>query len=101
MGTTRPVAKVLAALENKGMEPQSGDHYFFRMKVEGVTQLVTKVSHGTKEITEYHAGLMSRQCVLQLKEFWELIDCPLTAEKWVRLIKERCADGRNPFLFRR
>jgi hypothetical protein len=101
VGTTKPARKVVAALKKKGMEPYPGDHRFLRMKVEGVTQIVTKVSHGTTEITDYHAGLMATQCVLQLKEFWDLVNCPLSADAWLKKITERCVDGHNPYLFRR
>lgn len=41
---------------------------------------------------------MARQCVLFLKEFWQLVDCPLTTDQWVDLIRERCKSGRNPFI---
>lgn len=41
---------------------------------------------------------MANQCCLQLREFWNLVDCPLSEEEWDALVADRCADGRNPFL---
>ena len=41
---------------------------------------------------------MARQCYLKAPEFWDLIDCPLSEKDWEKLIKERCAEGRNPFI---
>jgi hypothetical protein len=96
----RPVADVEQALLDKGMERDEGHHTMFRKQIEGVTQLVTRISHSSKEINDGLARLMGNQLCLQLKEFWDLVDCPLTQEEWERLVRERCVDGRNPFLFR-
>ena len=37
---------------------------------------------------------------LQLREFWSLVECPLDEEEWEAKVRERCVDGRNPFLRR-
>lgn len=90
---------VKAALLAKGMVPDENHHTMLRKKIEGVTTLVTRISHGSsKEIRGDLAGLMARQCCLRTAEFWQLVDCPLSEEAWGKLIKERCADGRNPFI---
>lgn len=73
----------------------------FRKEIDGVTHLVTRVSHGSnKEIDNGLGKLMANQLCLQLKEFWNLVDCPLSEDGWEALVKERCAGGRNPFLGR-
>jgi hypothetical protein len=80
------------------MVPDQSHHYMLRKKVDGVTTLVTRMSHDDRDIRGDLAGLMARQCCLRPTEFWELIDCPLSQEQWEELIKERCAGGRNPYI---
>jgi len=70
----------------------------FRRTVAGVTTLVTRLSHGSaSDISAINAGLMAKQCCLQTAEFRRLIDCTLTEDQWVALIRQRCVGGRNPF----
>jgi len=75
-------------------------HHMFRKTLEGVTHLVTRISHSAREIDDGLGKLMANQLCLQLAEFWRLIDCPLSEEEWDELVRQRCAQGRNPFLGR-
>lgn len=43
---------------------------------------------------------MANQTCLRLHEFWQLVDCSLSTEDWVELVKTRVVDGRNPYLQR-
>jgi hypothetical protein len=95
---TRPAALVERALLDKGMVRDDSHHHMFRRSVGGVTQLVTRISHSAREIDDGLGKLMANQCCLQLREFWDLVDCPLGEEAWDALVTERCAAGRNPFL---
>lgn len=95
--TTRSAGVVERALLDKGMERDESHHHMFSKKIDGVTHLVTRVSHGSKEINDHLGGLMGKQLCLQLREFWDLVDCPLSEEDWVDLVRIRCPDGRNPF----
>ena len=97
---TRKASDVEDALEAKGMVRDENHHHMFRRELDGVTTLVTRVSHNSKEIDDGLGGLMGNQLCLRLKEFWELVDCPLTQERWDQLVAERCPNGRNPFLLR-
>ena len=97
---TRSVGVVEAALLEKGMERDESHHHMFRKRLEGVTHLVTRISHDVREIDDRLGHLMASQLCLQLREFWNLVDCPLTEPEWDRLVRERCAGGRNPFLGR-
>ena len=94
----RRVADVERALLAKGMERDESHHTMYRKRIAGVTHLVTRISHGSREINDSLASLMAKQLCLQLKEFWELIDCPLSESEWEELVAQRCADGRNPYL---
>jgi hypothetical protein len=97
---TRSAGLVEQALLAKGMQRDDAHHHMFRKTVDGVTHLVTRVSHGAREIDDRLGKLMANQCCLQLREFWELVDCPLDEESWNALVTERCAGGRNPFIGR-
>lgn len=82
------------------MERDESHHTMFRKTIEGVTHLVTRISHSSKEIDDGLAKLMANQLCLQQSEFWELIDCPLSEADWDEIVEDRCADGTNPFLRR-
>lgn len=82
------------------MERDENHHHMFRMTLEGVTHLVTRISHGANEIDDGLGKLMANQLCLRLREFWDLVDCPLSEDQWADLVRERCAGGRNPFLRR-
>ncbi len=94
------VDAVETALLAKGMERDEAHHHMYRKTIDGVTHLVTRISHGSKEINDHLGGLMGKQLCLQLREFWSLIECPLTEEEWDDLGTERCVDGRNPLMRR-
>jgi hypothetical protein len=98
--TTRAAAAVESALLDKGMERDDKHHHMYRKTLEGVTHLVTRISHSAREIDDGLGKLMANQLCLQLTEFWRLVDCPLSEEEWDDLIRQRCAQGRNPFLGR-
>lgn len=82
------------------MERDESHHRMFRKTIDGVTTLVTRLSHSGGDVGDVLAKKMSNQLCLQLKEFWQLVDCHLSEEKWEQIVAERCPDGRNPFLFR-
>jgi hypothetical protein len=96
----RSAGVVERALLEKGMEPDESHHHMFRKTIDGVTHLVTRISHGSGEINDSLGRLMGNQLCLQLREFWNLIDCPLSEDEWNELVRQRCVDGRNPFLRR-
>jgi len=94
----RPTRDVEAALLAKGMQSHESHHTMFRMTIDGVTTLVTRISHGSDEIGDDLGNRMANQCGLQLREFWALVDCTLDQEGWTALVTERFVGGRNPFL---
>jgi hypothetical protein len=89
-----------AALLAKGMEADESHHHMFRKTLDGVTHLVTRTSHSMAEVGDSLAKRMANQCCVQVREFWELVDCTLTEEQWDAKVRERCVGGRNPFLGR-
>jgi hypothetical protein len=97
----RPVREVRRALLDKGMVPDEGDHEFFRKNIPGVYHMVTKVSHGGREIDDELGNRMAIQLCLRLREFWRLIDCSLSEEAWEAIVRQRCRGGHNPLMTRR
>lgn len=99
---TRRADDIARALLTKGMERDEAHHHMYRKSIDGVTHLVTRISHGgSKDINDSLGKLMANQCCLQLREFWQLVDCAMTEAAWDEVVRERCAaSGRNPFLGR-
>lgn len=101
MARSEKARVVTDALAAKGMTPsESAHHHMFTKTLDGVTTLITRTSRDGRDINDTLATLMGKQCCLQLREFWRLIDCPLSEADWEQLIRERCAGGRNPFIGR-
>lgn len=98
--TVRASSLVASALLAKGMEADENHHTMYRKTISGVTHLVTRISHGSDEIGDGLGKLMGRQLCLQLREFWNLVDCPLSEADWEALVRQRCAGGHNPFIGR-
>ena len=94
----RRTSDVQKALCDKGMVPDEGHHHMYRKTVDGVTHVVTRVSHSGTDIPDSLGKLMGNQCFLQLKEFWRLVDCPMSETDWDLLIRSRVVNGRSPFL---
>jgi hypothetical protein len=83
------------------MDAVEGKHHtMFRKKIDGVTVLVTRMSRGTSSINDSLGHRMANQCCLQLREFWNLVDCALSEQQWDALVTQRCSGGRNPFIGR-
>ena len=86
----RDPKEVAANLKRKGFTPGEGDHTFYRLFVDGKnTGIRTKISHGEKEIHDGLLAQMAKQTKLVKKEFLELIDCPLTLDQYLELLRER------------
>ena len=85
--------KVEEALLKKGFEDKEGDHHFFIYHtLQGKKSSIrTKTSHTPKmkEISDGILAQMAKQCRLNKQDFMNLIDCPLSREKYeARLIEK-------------
>ena len=76
----RPRRVILASLKKKGFEVHEGDHTFLAYVMQDGRQtcLVTKLSHSGKDVSKILVGKMARQCGLTVREFHDLVDCPLS-----------------------
>lgn len=74
-------------LLSKGFKIGKGDHKFLEFHYKGKYILQTKISHGEKELEEFHIGMMKRQCKLGKTEFLDLANCPLSGENYIDILK--------------
>ena len=85
---TLKVRKILNSLEKKGFAPSQGDHTFLILYVNGKkTSIHTKVSHGDSEINGYLINQMSIQLKLEKNRFLDLVNCPLSLESYLEILK--------------
>ena len=83
---------ILSSLQRKGFVPRDrpGDHiYLVYYDLLGKkTQVLTKVSHGSKgkTIGNVLIGRMARQCKVSTSEFVRLVDCSMDREEYDTLI---------------
>jgi predicted RNA binding protein YcfA (HicA-like mRNA interferase family) len=81
---------VIAALTQKGFQAKENDHTFLHLFIDGrKTAVYTKVSHGEKEIGDRLLGLMARQIRLSRREFLDLIECPLSQDAYIVLLRNK------------
>jgi len=79
---------VRAALCGKGFQEHNDrDHRYFFFCHEGKrSHIYTKISHNESEINDYLCSAMSRQIKLTRAQFRDLIECPLTARGYSKLL---------------
>jgi hypothetical protein len=80
--------KTYQNLLSKGFKAAKGDHKFLEYYFNGKVILHTKISHGEKELQDFHIGMMKRQCKLEKQEFIDLANCPLSAEEYLEILKK-------------
>lgn len=74
-------------LLSKGFKIGKGDHKYLEFYYQGKYILQTKISHGEKELEDFHIGMMKRQCRLEKPEFIDLANCPLSVEEYIEILK--------------
>jgi hypothetical protein len=81
---------VETSLKKKGFLEEDGDHRFYKLMVEGkYTGIMTKTSRGKKykTLSDDLVSLMARQLKLTKKQFVDLVNCPLTLDEYVALLR--------------
>jgi hypothetical protein len=79
--------KTYQNLLNKGFKAAKGDHKYLEYHFNGRIIFHTKISHGEKELQDFHIGMMKRQCKLEKNEFIDLANCPLSATDYLEILK--------------
>lgn len=82
--------KVKQSLAKKGFIEDSGDHYYFVLYENGKkTPVYTKTSHNDQDIGNPLISLMSQQLHLTKSQFLDLINCPLSKEEYIKILKNK------------
>jgi hypothetical protein len=86
----RKTKDIKTCLENKGFVPEQRDHSFFFLHINGRKSSVrTKVSHGSKEYGANLLSLVARQLHLSTAQLDDFLDCPLSHEEYVKILKDK------------
>lgn len=87
----RKPQEVESKLENKfgfqRSQTHSADHKWFELKVEGIRTIITKVSHGKREIDKSLEGKMAQQLGVTRQFFVGMIDCMNSREDYINEIR--------------
>jgi hypothetical protein len=83
--------KAYSSLKRKGFvdaENRSDDHKYLEYYVDGRLILYTKVSHGGgKNLDSYLIRQMSSQCKLTKDQLANLVNCPMSKDEYLNIIK--------------
>ncbi|MBD2518888.1 hypothetical protein H6G93_28800 [Nostoc sp. FACHB-973] len=95
-----------SALLSKGFqETQNDHHYFIYFTKDGKkTTAKTKTSHTKKmkDIPDNLLSQMAKQCHLTKPQFLDLVDCPLTQDKYEEILQRQEIieiSANSPFVF--
>jgi predicted RNA binding protein YcfA (HicA-like mRNA interferase family) len=83
--------KVCKNLKKKGFVECNTHHKYYEFVHEGKVILHTKVSHNGQDINDYLISQMKSQCMLSKQEFLDLVNCPLSLEEYVKILKNKGA----------
>lgn len=85
----RKQTDVEAALVLKGFrKTESHHHRFIYWTADGrKSPVMTKTSHGEKEIGDHLLAQMARQCRVSRGDFLSLVDCPLSRDAYEAKLK--------------
>ena len=83
----RRVDKALTA--KLGFERRDSHHRIYRLYLDGKLVARTFVSHGRRELTDFHIAQMSKQMRLSRREFIDAVKCPLDRDTYYALIRQR------------
>ncbi len=88
--TTLPARRVAAALSGKfAFEIENSHHRIYRLFLDGQLVARTFMSHGARELSDFHIQKMAQQMRLSRKEFLAAIECTLDQGAYYALIRER------------
>lgn len=87
---TLKAREVSSSLKKKGFIQSESDHTYFVLYVNNKkTSIRTKMSHGKDEVDDYLLNMMSLQVKLEKREFIDLVNCPLSAQDYLKLLGAR------------
>jgi len=87
---SRKTRTIKGSLENKGFKQSISDHYWYVLYIDKKkTSIRTKVSFGINEYGDDLLSKMSHQLKISKKELEGLIDCPLSGEEYISILKNK------------
>ncbi len=88
--TVKKKNAIVNGLKKKGFKSSNSDHQHLIFYVgDTMTSVRTKVSFGGSEVHEDNIHNMAYQCHLDKHGFLNLVDCILTKEKYIDLLKSK------------
>jgi len=88
--STLKARRVDKALTSKlEFERHDSHHRIYRLYLDGQLAARTFLSHGQRELTDFHIGQIAKQMRLSRREFLDAVKCPLGREAYYALIRER------------
>jgi hypothetical protein len=72
-----------------GFERHDSHHRIYRLYLNGQLVARTFISHGQRELADFHIGQMAKQMRLSRREFLDAIECPLDREACHTLVRQR------------
>ncbi len=81
--------KTRQALLKKGFKQAEGDHHFYLYYHNGKVVAKTKVSHNDQDIRDSLISKMYKQCQIDKRAFFDLINCLLDEKGYLELLKEK------------
>ena len=82
--------KTIKNLIKKVFIEAPGDHHFLEFYFNKKLIARTKISHGANHDLDISLiGKMAMQCWLGKKDFIDLVNCPLSEEKYISILKEK------------
>jgi predicted deacetylase len=91
---TRSVDRALVG--KLGFEKTETHHHVYRLWLDGVLVARTYISHGGRELSQYHVNQMAKQMRLRASEFVDAVNCPLSREDYYRILRARVMDEESP-----
>ncbi len=73
---------------------RSTDHRWYELHIPGLPVIVTKVSHGTSELSSSLESMIARQLRVRRPFFLEMIGCTKSADDYCKQVQE---DPYPPF----
>lgn len=89
----RNKSKLEKSLLEKGFKKTERDHHYFIYYTQDgkKTAIKTKTSHTKKmkDIPDNLLSQMAKQCNLRKSDFLDLVDCPLSQDKYEQILQEK------------
>jgi hypothetical protein len=83
-------------LKRKGFAKRDNDHSYLTLYVDGRKEVSTKVGLGNNfDIRSDEIGFMARQLGITNQNFIDLVKCPSSIEKYLKMRKERLDNINN------